>query len=524
VEITDGVVDLETADQSESVHIEDLALSIVPDGTSGVEATVEASLQRAGQASGQVSVTAQFDGDGVIHRASGLIAGGDLAHVLSRFSDQVTVERDAGVKGSFDYELEREPRLRHRLKGRIDLTDFGFQSWRISHTPVSGLSASVDLEAMYDNQDHHLQVDLTAINIGETSLEGAASLTAPPDGQREIALRLTMPRQDCGALARDIPPDLLPRLQGLRLQGTMAFDAQFSLDLDVPRSLRLRVDGDMEDCEATSLGRHIHLSNLTNPGFVHHPVEPKAGKRLDIAVGPGTDQWVPLDQLPRFVTSAAVVTEDRAYYFHKGVRWDLVGRAMRMNLEYGRFVYGGSTITQQLVKNLYLTREKTLSRKLEELVISWQLERKLTKEEILLMYVNVVEFGPDIYGVRKASHHYFGKPPADLSPSEAAFIMGLKPYPKAGYRQWERQRLKSWWEDRIKKVLEMLYKRERAITKDELLAAAPYQVRFRKPGESLWGGTPYVAPGRERRPRGTAGDQAPVQDPNAVRDDLLILP
>ena len=276
--------------------------------------------------------------------------------------------------------------------------------------------------------------------------------------------------------------------------------AQLSLDLDDPRGLRLRVDGDMEDCSVLSLGRKVSLERLGAEEFIHHPVEPKKGVRQDISVGRGTDSWVPMDQIPRFVTAAAVVTEDRSFYTHKGVRWNLVARGLKMNLAHGRFVYGGSTITQQLVKNLFLTREKTLSRKLEELVISWAMERVLSKEEILELYMNVIEYGPDIYGLRNASHHYFGKPPGELSPIEAAFIMGLKPYPRGGYLQWERRRLSRWWVSRLKKVLEMMHRREKAITLAEVEAGAPYNhLDFRKRGESLWGGTPYVRPGRNDR-------------------------
>ena len=99
-------------------------------------------------------------------------------------------------------------------------------------------------------------------------------------------------------------------------------------------------------------------------------------------------------------------------------RWDLIAKALRLDLHKERFVYGGSTITQQLVKNLFLTREKTLSRKLEELIISWQMERHFSKEELLTFYLNVIEYGPDLYGIRRAAAFYFGKAPAHLTPAE----------------------------------------------------------------------------------------------------------
>jgi membrane peptidoglycan carboxypeptidase len=303
-----------------------------------------------------------------------------------------------------------------------------------------------------------------------------------------------MPDQDCGAAARSLPPALIPRLDGLRLSGRMGFDASLEVDLDRPYGLKLRVKGSVDRCKVRSLGRHIDLEALRSEGFVHHPIEPELGVREDIAVGPGTAQWVPSSRLPRFVKAAAVVTEDRGFYYHDGVRWDLVARALKLDLDKGRFVYGGSTITQQLTKNLYLSREKTLSRKLEELIIAWQMERVLTKDEILTMYVNVIEYGPDLYGVRQAAHHYFAKEPYALSPAEAAFIMGLKPYPRAGHRQWVAQHLNKWWVQRVEHVLDMMERRERAISRAEVLAAAPYQVRFRAPGEPLWSERRYVRP------------------------------
>jgi membrane peptidoglycan carboxypeptidase len=217
--------------------------------------------------------------------------------------------------------------------------------------------------------------------------------------------------------------------------------------------------------------------------------------------------------LPRFVKAAAVVTEDRGYWTHKGVRWQLVARALKLDMAKERFVYGGSTITQQLVKNLYLTREKTLARKLEEAIIAMQMERTFSKDEILTLYINVVEYGPDIYGVKKASRFYFAKQPWELSPLEAAFIMGLKPWPRSGFRQWEKGELSSYWVDRCHKILEMMHRREGAITAEEAAAMAPYQPRFRPAGASFSGGRAYVPPAAPGAPGGPDGAGPPLDVP-----------
>ena len=274
----------------------------------------------------------------------------------------------------------------------------------------------------------------------------------------------------------------------------MWFDAQLAVDLEKPKELTLEVLGDMKKCEVLSLGDSIDLSKLRGRKLVHHPVEPKAGVRTDISVGPGTSQWVPSRLLPRFVKAAAVVTEDRGFWGHGGVRWVLVRRALKLNFKHGRFVYGGSTITQQLVKNLYLTREKTLGRKLEEAIVAMQMEREFTKDEILTMYVNVVEYGPDIYGVKKASRHYFGKQPRHLSPLEAAFIMGLKPWPAGGFKQWLKGSVNDYWIKRLKHVLSMMHRREGAISAEQVEEAAPYQPNFRPRGASYGWGKRYERP------------------------------
>ncbi|HEY7955516.1 MAG TPA: biosynthetic peptidoglycan transglycosylase, partial [Polyangia bacterium] len=110
--------------------------------------------------------------------------------------------------------------------------------------------------------------------------------------------------------------------------------------------------------------------------------------------------------------------------------------ALQQNLQRGYFRLGASSITMQMVKNTLLSREKTLSRKLQEMFLTWYLEHSLTKERILEIYFNVIEFGPGIYGIGRAAHHYFGKSAKDLEPQEAAFFSSILPSPKRRYIQY----------------------------------------------------------------------------------------
>ncbi len=140
---------------------------------------------------------------------------------------------------------------------------------------------------------------------------------------------------------------------------------------------------------------------------------------------------IPYDQIPRHVVSAFVAAEDARFFQHRGVDFNAVARAAVKDLLGGSFAQGGSTITQQTVKNLFLTREKSIRRKLKELILAYRMEKNLTKEEILYLYLNQIYLGEGAYGVEAASRTYFGKGAGELGLAEGALLAGL---PKAPNR------------------------------------------------------------------------------------------
>jgi monofunctional biosynthetic peptidoglycan transglycosylase len=128
--------------------------------------------------------------------------------------------------------------------------------------------------------------------------------------------------------------------------------------------------------------------------------------------------------------SAIVLSEDWAFYQHNGFDFQQMWDSFTTNLEKGKFARGGSTITQQMVKNVYLTGEKTIWRKIQEAVLAIRVERHLSKRRILEIYLNVVEFGQGLYGIGPASRFYFQKSPSELTAREGAFLAMLLPSPK----------------------------------------------------------------------------------------------
>ncbi|WP_342776770.1 biosynthetic peptidoglycan transglycosylase [Hankyongella ginsenosidimutans] len=142
-------------------------------------------------------------------------------------------------------------------------------------------------------------------------------------------------------------------------------------------------------------------------------------------VGPAYGEWIAGDRLPETIKDAMVSIEDRRFYSHIGVDPQGIARALQVNLAAGRFVQGGSTITQQVAKNVFLTSERTFGRKARELVMALALEWKFSKAQILELYLNRVYFGGGAYGVDAASRRFFGHSARNLSLAEAAVIAGL---------------------------------------------------------------------------------------------------
>jgi monofunctional biosynthetic peptidoglycan transglycosylase len=139
--------------------------------------------------------------------------------------------------------------------------------------------------------------------------------------------------------------------------------------------------------------------------------------------------WVPLSRISRHLQRAVIVAEDASFYEHGGFDWEGIKEAARRDLELGRFSRGGSTITQQLAKNLYLSGEKTLLRKANEVLITLSLEQHLKKHRILELYLNFAEWGHGIYGAEAAARHHFGKSASDLTKEEASLLAAILPSP-----------------------------------------------------------------------------------------------
>jgi len=191
------------------------------------------------------------------------------------------------------------------------------------------------------------------------------------------------------------------------------------------------------------------------------------GEHHSFLLGPKNRNWTPSASIPAEMKWAVIVAEDANFYKHEGVDVKAIKNAIKHDLEKKSLARGASTITQQTAKNIYLSREKTITRKFKEVYLALRMEQELTKGRIIELYLNVVELGPMVYGVGHASRYYFGKPAAEMTPRECAFLAAMLPGPRVAYNPYRNMAKVLRRSDMILKLL----KSKRVLSEEEYAAA-----------------------------------------------------
>ncbi len=267
-----------------------------------------------------------------------------------------------------------------------------------------GADPSVDLSVEVERADFATLLESTGVGA-PAALEAPAGATAgakPAPGASAPAAGATTAVADLGSAS------LRAHAQG-RLSDPASFvvtqDVRFTPPARVPPVIaRLRGD------------------------FVHEAVVENGDSHV-VEVAPASPDYIPLDEVPPLFLRTLLLAEDAGFYGHPGIDLRELPSAILTDLARGGAVRGASTITQQLAKNLFLTRDKRVGRKLQEVPLAFLLESALGKKRILEIYVNVIEWGPGLFGLRPASRAYFGREPRDLTPAQMAFLVCLIPAP-----------------------------------------------------------------------------------------------
>lgn len=277
---------------------------------------------------------------------------------------------------------------------------------------------------------NHPWVAPETVTFGHVSIRAPASLLKG-EGQLDVTsgpaqvlidpskFRLSG-KEKCNDWVEALPVPLPEALQ--QAKGHFTGDLSFEVSRDPTPHFEVKQSCKFE-CSAEPL-------KSLRSGRVRYMAYDKDDKLFERTVGPATQDWVSLASLPPHVGKAFITLEDPGFLGHRGIIPQALENSFKDDLKLGRFFRGGSTITMQLAKNLWLKRSKTVGRKVQEALLTLALESCFSKAEILELYMNVVEMGPNLYGIGPAARRYFHKEAADLEPDEAFYLAAILPHPR----------------------------------------------------------------------------------------------
>jgi hypothetical protein len=411
-----------------------------------------------------------------------------IADVLPR---SVLAPANTSLDAAFDVTWAGES---VKFGGDMAVVGLSLQHDGLSADPVTNLSLGLAVRGAAQTARRRLDIERLEARVRDLVGRVSGSIELPAgtykfaDGRKlgvlpKIDLALSVPRMPCAKLLGSVPEALAPRLAGFVLKGT--FEAAVTAKVDFASLDALELGGKVgiDGCKVVKAPDDV--AALAGPLAIVVDVEvpslpgggPGDTETLSHVIGPDNPDFAPYDQISPYLVSSIMTTEDNGFFKHRGWVTSEFKSALRRNLARGGFRLGASSITMQMVKNVLLSQEKTLSRKLQELFLVWYIEQLLPKERILELYFNAIEFGPRIYGIGAAARHYFGKKPAELSPLEAAFFSSILPSPKRRYVQYCHGALSPTWDKYVRRILGKVHERGR-LTDDEYAAWAAQPLVF----------------------------------------------
>lgn len=336
-------------------------------------------------------------------------------HTKINFDTVKTQMKDATFTGG-DY----------KISGSWAIKNLLINQPRISAENIVVPDARIDADMLIG--ENFVCLDSTStVFLRDASIHPYLKYTLSPNKIYEM--KLNAPEQDAQAIFNSFPVGLFESLDGMRVQGKLKYNLDFYLDTALPDSVKFSSTLTPTNFKVLQFGQ-TDLTKI-NSDFVYTPYE--YGKPMrDIVIGPSNPNFTRLDDISPNFKNALLTAEDPSFFRHKGFVEESIRKSIAVNFKEKKFKRGGSTISMQLVKNVFLSRKKTLVRKAEEILIVWLIEnnRLVSKSRMLEVYFNIIEMGNNVYGIGEASRHYFGKTPSQLTLGEGIFLANIVPKPK----------------------------------------------------------------------------------------------
>lgn len=361
-----------------------------------------------------------------------------------------------------------------------------------------------------------LRIDKGLLHYGSLSAE----LDFPLISNEMIKLDLRVPETELQLVLDSIPAAMIGELGEARIKGSVEWSLSLELPFDSDARMFWQSDPQFKDFYLESIPDELNIYKLWH-AFQHRIIDPVSGTiqtvNIPVMIYPqqyeirmpapasevvraaplavlqpaaylrdqvhadseDTFTYARMRDIAESLPLAVITAEDGEFFRHSGINWNAIRSAFIRNLNQGNAMFGGSTISMQLVKNVFLDHSRVLSRKIQELILVILMEEAaaIPKERQLEIYLNIAEFGPDIYGVHRAAEYYFGKLPSELSLIESVWLASILPSPRRYHYYYEIGGVTDGWFIRMEHILSIMLLRGR-ITEEEYEAAITERPRF----------------------------------------------
>ena len=345
-----------------------------------------------------------------------------LPYITRRFGAEVTFD-------TLSYSMTKDKRATDQLllkgKARVNGLDVFHKalSPEIIHLDRGQLCYEMNING------HSLELDSTTI-VDFNKLQFHPYLRAEKEkGNWHFTAAVNKSWFPADDLFSSLPKGLFSNLEGIKTSGELAY--HFFLDANFALLDSLKLESELKERNFCIVNYGVTDLGKMSEEFIYTAYENGQPVRT-FPIGPSWEHFTPLDSISPLLQMSVMQSEDGAFYFHRGFLPEAMREALIQDLKVKRFARGGSTITMQLVKNVFLNRNKNIARKLEEALIVWliETERLTSKERMYEVYLNIVEWGPLVYGVQEAATYYFKKRPSQLTAEESIFLASIIPKPK----------------------------------------------------------------------------------------------
>ncbi|MGG7033918.1 MAG: transglycosylase domain-containing protein [Flavobacterium sp.] len=350
------------------------------------------------------------------------------------------VDERFNLQSSFDsirmkiFDIDKDGDELH-IDGYSSVYNFTVNHPKIASKPVVIKNANFDYRFLLG--EDFISLDSTStVQFNKIKFKPYVSVETEKD--TIFKLKVKIPKMKSQDFIVSLPDGLFTNFQGMEATGNFSFALDFEFNKNKPKDLILDSELQKENLKIVKYGQ-ANLSKL-NSEFQYRAIIKNVPQR-PIMVGLANPNYVTMNQISPYLKKCVLTTEDPSFFSHKGFIGEAFRQSIIKNIKTKKFTRGGSTISMQLVKNVFLTREKTLSRKMEEILLVYLLEnnRIASKERMLEVYFNIIEWGPNVYGIGEASRYYFQKHPSQLTLNECLFLANIIPSPKKFMYQFNDQ-------------------------------------------------------------------------------------